>query len=111
MSEEPTAAAATQIGRHYLRILPLHQPVFGLSDDERRARCEARFEAVTALVGMPAETMGDVECKLAVLCRRLRSDGQGITSPNGALTLMLAESARDDIGRLAVLLPNGPVPQ
>ena len=52
---------------------------------------------------MPAENFGDVEIKLAVLCRRLRDDGQGITSPNGALTLMLADSARDDIGRLAGL--------
>ena len=103
MSEEQARAAGTRIDRLHTRILELHRPVYGLSDDERAARCDAQFGAVTALVGMPAENFGDVEIKLAVLCRRLRDDGQGITSPNGALTLMLADSARDDIGRLAGL--------
>ena len=111
MSDQQRLVAGTRIGRLYTRILELHTPVYGLSDDERAARCDAQFGAVTALVGMPAETPGDVECKLAVLCQRLRSDGQGITSPNGALTLMLADSARDDVGRLALLLLNDPVPQ
>ena len=113
MSEEQARGAGTRIGRLYTRILELHTPVYGISDDERAARCDAQFAAVTALVGMLAETLGDVECKLAVLCRRLRSDGQSITSPNGALTLLLAESARDDLSRLGILFkivgePGGP---
>ena len=103
MSEQPMPMANSRIGRHYRRILELHVPVSGLSDDERGARCDAQFGAVTALVGMAAENIDDVTCKLAVLCQRLRSDGQSITSPNGALSLMLAESARDDVHRLAVL--------
>lgn len=103
MSEEQARAVGTRIERLHTRILELHRPVYGLSDDERAARCDAQFGAVTTLVGMPAEHVGDVEIKLAVLCRRLREDGQGVTSPNGALTLMLAESARDDVGRFAVL--------
>lgn len=107
MSDQRAEAKTTLIGRHYLRILELHMPVSGLSDDQRGARCDAQFGAVTALVGMAAETLGDVECKLTVLCQRLRSDGQGITSPNGALTLMLAESARDDAHRLTMLAPPG----
>lgn len=86
-----------------MRLAHLHQPVYGLSDDERAARCDAQFEATSALVGMLAESLGDVDLKLAVLCRRLRSDGQPISSSNGKLTLLLAESVRDDISRLSVL--------
>ena len=50
----------------------------------------------------PAETLADVDLKLAVLCARLRSEDYAPTSPNGALTALLGESAREDIGRLAI---------
>ena len=91
---------ATQIGRLYHRLVTLEQPVTGLTDDQRAERNDAIASLVGSLVRLPAADMDDVADKLAVLCARLRAEDVSPLSANGALTLLLAESARDDLGRL-----------
>ena len=102
MTTEVTFSGTTPIAHWYRRLLELQRPQRGLSDDERAARCDAIFQATTALMRMPAETLADIELKLAVLCARLRSEDYAPTSPNGALTVLLGEAARNDIGRIAI---------
>ena len=102
MVDETAFSGVTPILHWYRRLLELRHPQHGLSDDERAARCDAIFQATTALMHQPAETLADVDLKLAVLCARLRSEDYAPTSPNGALTALLGESAREDIGRLAI---------
>jgi hypothetical protein len=93
-------AAGTQIGRLYQTLVQKEQPVTGLSDEARADRNDEIARMVGALVRLPATNFDDVAAKLAVLCHRLRGEDCGVTSPNGALTALLAESARDDLGRL-----------
>jgi hypothetical protein len=76
------------------------QPVTGLSDDARAERNDEIAQMVGSLVRLPAAGLEDVASKLAVLCNRLRAEDCGVTAPHGALTALLAESARDDLGRL-----------
>ena len=102
MTAEPAFSGTTPVAHWYRRLLELQRPQRGLSDDERAARCDAIFQATTTLMHQPAETLADVDLKLAVLCARLRSEDYAPTSPNGALTALLGESAREDIGRLAI---------
>ncbi|CAK0750067.1 conserved hypothetical protein [Azospirillaceae bacterium] len=100
MSDDSNDAADTQISRLYNRLVTLEQPVSGLSDGERAERNDEIARMVGALVRLPATTLGDVAAKLAVLCNRLRAEDCGVNSANGALTALLAEAARDDLGRL-----------
>jgi len=97
MSED---TVGTQISRLYHRLVTLEQPVTGLSDTERADRNDSIAGLVGSLVRLPAMDLDDVADKLAVLCNRLRAEDCGVNSPNGALTALLAESARDDLGRL-----------
>ena len=99
MTAEVTFSGTTPVAHWYRRLLELQRPQRGLSDDERAARCDAIFQATTALMHQPAETLADIELKLAVLCTRLRSEDCAPTSPNGALTALLGEAVRDDIIR------------
>ena len=92
--------AGTQIGRLYQTLVQKEQPVTGLSDDARAARNDEIARVVGSLVRLPAAGLEDVAAKLAVLCARLRAEDCGVNSANGALTALLAESARDDLGRL-----------
>ena len=55
----------------------------------------------------PAETLDDIVSKLAVLCDRLRAEGD-IVSETGRLTLLVAESARADAARLAIQAAGAP---
>jgi hypothetical protein len=50
----------------------------------------------------PAESLEDIGRKLAVLCDRLRAEGD-VVSENGRLSLLVAESARADVARLSAL--------
>ena len=90
----------TQIGRLYQKLVQREQPVTGLSDEARAERNDEIAGMVGSLVRLPAANLDDVAAKLAVLCSRLRAEECGVNSPNGALTALLAESARDDLGRL-----------
>lgn len=81
----------------------LAQPMPGLTDVERAGRGDRIASAVTGLVRLPAETLGDVGCKLAVVGDRLRFEDHTLTSPFSALTILLLDSARDDLARLAIL--------
>ncbi|MEI7611240.1 MAG: hypothetical protein WCJ64_27960 [Rhodospirillaceae bacterium] len=92
--------AGTQIGRLYQTLVQKEQPVTGLSDEARAERNDEIGRMVGSLVRLPAAGLNDVAAKLAVLCNRLRTEDCGVTSPHGALTALLAESARDDLGRL-----------
>jgi len=92
--------AGTQIGRLYQTLVQKEQPVTGLSDEARADRNDEIARMVGSLVRLPAADFGDVVAKLAVLCNRLRAEDCGVTSPHGALTALLAESARDNLGRL-----------
>lgn len=95
----------TQIGRLYRRLVMLEQPVSGLSDQQRADRNDDIASVVGSLVRLPATTLADVADKLAVLCTRLRAEDHSPTSPNGALTALLADSARDDLGHLLLRGP------
>jgi len=92
--------AGTQIGRLYQTLIQKEQPVTGLGDQARAERNDEIARMVGSLVRLPAAGLEDVAAKLAVLCNRLRAEDCGVTSPHGALTALLAESARDDLGRL-----------
>ena len=102
MTTEPAFSGTTPVAHWYRRLLELQRPQRSLSDDERAARNDAIFQATTALMRQPAETLADIECKLAVLCARLRSEEYAPLSPGGALTVLLGEAVRDDIGRIAI---------
>jgi len=93
--------AGTQISRIFQRLARLQQPEYGLSDDERGERNDRIANAVTGLMRVPGDTLDDIGCKLAVVCARLRAEDHCPSSPNGALTILLAESARDDVVRMA----------
>ena len=92
--------AGTQIGRLYQTLIQKEQPVTGLGDQARADRNDEITRMVGSLVRLPAAGLEDVAAKLAVLCNRLRAEDCGVNSPHGALTALLAESARDDLGRL-----------
>lgn len=92
--------SGTQIGRLYQRLVTREQPVTGLTDGERADRNDVIAGMVGSLVRLPATNLDDVAAKLAVLCNRLRAEDHSPISPYGALTALLAESARDDLGRL-----------
>ena len=93
-------SAGTQIGRLYQTLVQKEQPVTGLSDEARADRNDEIARMVGSLVRLPAVGLEDVAAKLSVLCNRLRAEDCGVNSVNGALTALLAESARDDLGRL-----------
>ena len=92
--------AGSQIGRFYQTLVQKEQPVTGLSDQARADRNDEIARLVGSLVRLPAAGLEDVAAKLSVLCSRLRAEDCGVNSANGALTALLAESARDDLGRL-----------
>ena len=100
MSEKVLPPATTPVGRGYRRLLQVQRPQYGLSDQARADRCDAIAGATTVMMRHPAETPEDIVCKLAVLCERLRAEGD-VVSENGRLTLLLAEAARADVERLA----------
>ncbi len=102
MTVEPAFSGTTPVAHWYHRLLELKRPQRGISEDERAARNDAIFQATSALMHQPAETLADIDLKLAVLCARLRSEDFAPTSPNGALTALLGESVREDVGRLSV---------
>lgn len=103
MSEEALPPATTPVGRSYRKLLQVQRPQYGLSDDARAARCDAIAEATTILMRHPAESLEDIASKLAVLCDRLRAEGD-VVSENGRLTLLIAEAARADAARLDIQL-------
>ena len=92
--------AGTQISRLYQTLVQKEQPVTGLADEARADRNDETARMVGSLVRLPAAGLEVVAAKLAVLCARLRAEDFGVNSPHGALTALLAESARDDLGRL-----------
>ena len=103
MSEEALPPVTTPVGRSYRKLLQVQRPQYGLSDDARAARCDAIAEATTILMRHPAESLEDIASKLAVLCDRLRAEGD-VVSENGRLTLLIAEAARADAARLEIQL-------
>lgn len=107
MSEEASSPATTPVGRAYRKLLQVQRPQYGLSDQARADRCDGIAGATTVMMRHPAETPDDVACKLAVLCDRLRAEGD-VVSENGRLTLLLAEAARADVERLAAWGAFGP---
>ncbi|MBF0561974.1 MAG: hypothetical protein HQL37_08100 [Alphaproteobacteria bacterium] len=101
MSEPTTPSTETPVARSYRKLVALQRPEYGLTDDARAARCDSIAEATTVLMRHPAETLDDIVSKLAVLCDRLRAEGD-VVSETGRLTLLIAESARADAARLAI---------
>ena len=102
MTAEPAFSGTTPVAHWYRHLLELKRPQRGLSEDDRAVRNDAIFQATSALMHQPAETLADIDLKLAALCARLRSEDCSPTSPNGALTVLLGESVREDVGRLAI---------
>jgi hypothetical protein len=107
MNAEMLPAADTPVSRSYRKLLIVQRPQNGLTDNERAARCDAIADATTTLMRHPAETLDDVVHKLAVLCDRLRAEGD-VVSENGRLTLLIAESARADVARLVIRIIGSP---
>lgn len=105
MTDESLPLTKTPVTRSYRNLVSLQRPQYGLTDDARAARCDSIAEATTVLMRHPAETLDDIACKLAVLCDRLRAEGD-VVSENGRLTLLIAEAARADAARLASLTQN-----
>lgn len=103
MNDGDATGQDTPVQRLYRGLVMLAQPMPGLTDAERAGRGDRIASAVTGLVRLPAETLGDVGCKLAVVGDRLRSEDHTLTSPFSALTILLLNSARDDLARLAIL--------
>ena len=101
MTNETLPPAKTPVVCSYMRLLQLQRPQYGLTDDARAARCDSIAEATTVLMRHQAETLDDIACKLAVLCDRLRAEGD-VVSENGRLTLLIAEAARADAARMAM---------
>lgn len=101
------AVRETPVYRRYRELMMASRPETGLTDEERGARGDRIASMVTALVRLPSETLEDVGCKLAVVGDRLRSENHTVSSPFGALTMMLLISAHDDLSRLAVTLGAG----
>ena len=99
MPEKSLSVAETPVARSYRKLVALQRPQYGLTDDARAARCDSIAEEATVLMRHPAETLGDIVCKLAVLCDRLRAEGD-VSSENGRLTLLVAEAAQADAERL-----------
>lgn len=109
MTDTDPAGLNTPVARAYARLVQLSQPQYDLSEDDRAARGDRLAQAIEALVRLPAETVMDVERKLAVLCSRLRASG-GMASVEVVTDYMLAESARDDLRQLVLraAAPVGP---
>lgn len=103
MNDGDATGQDTPVQRLYRGLVMLAQPMSGLTDTERAGRGDRIASAVTGLVRLPAETLGDVGCKLAVVGDRLRSEDHTLTSPFSALTILLLDSARDDLARRAIL--------
>ena len=101
MTNESSPPTGTPVTRSYRNLVTLQRPQYGLTDDARAARCDSIAGATTVLMRHPAETLDDIAYKLAVLCDRLRAEGD-VVSENGRLTLLIAEAARADAVRLAV---------
>lgn len=108
MIDDTTTDPGTPVERLYIRLIRLTHPVHGLTDEERADRCDAINQGVGALARLPAECVGDVERKLAMLSTWLRTADHTSTSLFGILTILLAESARDDLARLAIPAPADP---
>ncbi len=106
MTDEAFPPIGTSVSRSYRNLVTLQRPQYGLTDDVRAARCDSIAETTTVLMRHPAESLDDIACKLAVLCDRLRAEGD-VVSENGRLTLLIAEAARADAARLAVWVGGG----
>ncbi|MBF0561274.1 MAG: hypothetical protein HQL37_04485, partial [Alphaproteobacteria bacterium] len=87
MSTETLPIPETPVARGYRKLVALQRPQYGLSDDARAGRCDSIAEATTVLMRHPAETLDDIVSKLAVLCDRLRAEGD-VVSETGRLTLL-----------------------
>jgi len=94
----------TPVHRLYRRLLTLTRPESGLTDDERARRNDKIAWAVTGLAHQPAESLNDVGRKLTVVGNRLRTEDHTPRSPFGVQTLLLLDSARADLARLAIPL-------
>lgn len=103
MADESATLAETPIARCYRKLVILERPQYGLSDEARAERCSTIEQATTVLMRYPAETLDDIACKLSVLSDRLREMGD-VGSETGRLTLLIADSARADVARLALRL-------
>ena len=106
MTNESFPLAETPVTRSYRNLVTLQRPQYGLTDDARAARCDSIANETTVLMRHPAETLDDIACKLAVLCDRLRAEGD-VVSENGRLTLLIAEAARADVARMSVRVGRG----
>ena len=106
MTDESLPLTETPVTRSYRNLVSLQRPQYGLTDDARATRCDSIAEATTVLMRHPAETLDDIAYKLAILCDRLRAEGD-VVSENGRLTLLVAEAARADAARLAVWVGGG----
>ncbi len=82
MTTETTFTGTTPVAHWYRHLLELKRPQRGLSEDDRAVRNDAIFQATSALMHQPAETLADIDLKLAALCARLRSEDYSPTSPN-----------------------------
>ena len=106
MHDDPSPTPpVTMAEQAYVRLIRLTQPVSGLTDDERGARGEAIAHAMSVLARAPGETVTDIERKIAVLGTLLRNGDLSPTSTYGMLAILLADSARDDLTRLALPVP------
>lgn len=108
MIDNSTTESGTPVERLYVRLVRLAHPVHDLTDEARAARCDAIAQGVGALARLPSERLADVERKLAMLSTWLRTEDHASTSLFGLISILLAESARDDVARLAITAGDGP---
>ncbi|MFV3130545.1 hypothetical protein [Niveispirillum sp. KHB5.9] len=100
MMKEPRGGD-TPVRRLHQKLIDLSCPLPGLSEDARVERNQQQAVTVTALAQMPAVGPADVWRKVAVVGDRLRTEGHARSSAFGALTLMLLDSACDDLAAMA----------
>jgi len=103
MTTPCTAAgpASTSIGRLVRRWLTDSCPVPGAGEEETATRCDRLADAVQSLGILPAQDWTDTAAKLSVLTARLRQTASA-ADLDAMLSVLLAESVRDDVVRLSV---------
>lgn len=106
MQREP-GGGDTPVRRVHERLLALSVPVSGLGEEGLAERSRVQAALVEELVRAPAVGLEDVWRKVTWVGERLRQEGHVRSSAFGALTLLLLDSARDDLLGMAAFARRG----
>ncbi len=98
----PQGKDETQIESVYRKVLALreNQPPRGCTDQEMAAWVDRHDSLEGAIGTLRAENLRDIEIKVAVLCDRLR-ENLPVDEPPANVDFIIAQSARDDLRRIA----------